>query len=207
MGFYSRLVLPRLIDWTMQSEEAARYRRKLVPQAHGVVLELGIGSGLNLPFYTYAVQRIVGLDPSSELLRRGKVRSSRSPVPVHMVQGVAERLPIEKESIDTVVLTWALCSVSDVRQTLSEARRVLRTSGQLLFVEHGLAPEPHVACWQHRLDSFWSCVSCHLDRPVDALITAAGFRVRELDTAYLGKGPKIMTYMYTGVEIPARNTV
>jgi SAM-dependent methyltransferase len=104
--------------------------------------------------------------------------------------------------MDTVVVTWALCSIPDVRRALSDMRRVLRPEGHLLFVEHGLAPDPPVARWQHRLDPLWTRVSCHLDRPMDALIAEAGFRMTDLQTGYLGQGPKLATFMYMGRAVP-----
>jgi ubiquinone/menaquinone biosynthesis C-methylase UbiE len=202
MGIYADWILPRLIDWTMRSDEATRYRRMLVPAARGLVLEVGVGSGLNLPFYGDGVERIVGVDPSPELLQRAVLRSSRSRAPVHLVQGSAEALPLKDASVDSVVLTWVLCSIPDVGRALREMRRVLRPSGQLIFVEHGLAPEPKVAGWQHRLDPFWTRVSCHLDRPMDALIADAGFAFTDLKTGYLGKGPKFMTFLFSGRATP-----
>jgi SAM-dependent methyltransferase len=198
MGIYARWVLPWLIDRTMQCPQATCYREALIPQARGCVLEIGIGSGLNCPFYSPAVERIVGLDPSGELLRRAAVRSSGASQPIHLVQGSAEAIPLRSETMDTVVVTWALCSIPDVRRALSEMRRVLRPDGQLLFVEHGLAPDPPVARWQHRLDPLWTRVSCHLDRPMDALIAEAGFRIADLQTGYLGQGPRFTTFMYSG---------
>ena len=168
------------------------------------MLEIGIGSGLNCPFYSPAVERIVGLDPSRELLRRAATRSWIASHPIHLVQGSAEAIPLRSETMDTVVVTWVLCSIPDVRRALGEMRRVLRPEGQLLFVEHGLAPDPPVARWQHRLDPLWTRVSCHLDRPMDALIAEAGFRMTDLQTGYLGQGPKLATFMFTGRAIPVR---
>jgi SAM-dependent methyltransferase len=186
----------------MQCPEATRYREALIPQARGCVLEIGIGSGLNFSFYPPAVQRIVGLDPSWELLRRAATRSWGASQPIHLVQGSADAIPLRSETTDTVVVTWALCSIPDVRRALSEMRRVLRPDAQLLFVEHGLAPDPAVARWQHRLDPLWTRVSCHLDRPMDALIAEAGFVICDLRTGYLGQGPRFTTFMYSGRAVP-----
>ncbi len=191
----------------MQCPEATRYREALIPQARGCVLEIGVGSGLNFPFYTPAVERIIGLDPSRELLRRAAVRSSGSSQPIDLIQGSAEAIPLRAETVDTVVMTWVLCGIPDARQALSEMRRVLRPEGQLLFVEHGLAPDPPVARWQHRLDPVWTRVSCHLDRPMDALIAEAGFAISDLQTGYLGQGPKLATFMYTGRAVPIQNVI
>ena len=207
MGIYARWVLPWLIDRAMQCPEATRYREALIPQARGCVLEIGIGSGLNFPFYSPAVERIVGLDPSRELLRRAAARSSGGSLPIHLVQGSAEAIPLRSATMDTVVVTWGLCSIPDVRRALSEMRRVLRPEGQLLFVEHGLAPDPPVARWQHRLDPLWTKVSCHLDRPMDTLIAEAGFAICDLQTGYLGQGPKLATFMYMGRAVPIPEAV
>jgi len=121
---------------------------------------------------------------------------------MHLVQASAEAIPLRSETMDTVVVTWALCSIPDVRRALGEMRRVLHTKGQLLFVEHGLAPDPPVARWQHRLDPLWARVSCHLDRPMDALIAEAGFAITNLKTGYLGQGPRFTTFMYSGGAVP-----
>ena len=202
MGIYARWIFPRLVDCAMRSEETTPYRRALVPQARGRVLEIGIGSGLNLPFYTGKVELVVGLDPSPELLQSAAHRRWQAGVPVHLVQATAEAVPLKDGSVDTVVMTWTLCSIPNAPRALGEVRRVLRRGGQLLFVEHGLAPDEKVARWQHTIDPLWARVSCHLDRPMDALISEAGFALVELQTGYLGKGPKLMTYMYTGCATP-----
>lgn len=198
MGIYRRSILPRLIDWTMRSRDLTEYRERLVSRARGLVLEIGIGSGLNLPYYSRAVERIVGLDPSKELLARSLREGSRATTPLHLVQAAAEAVPMRNESVDTVVMTWTLCSMADARAGLAEIRRVLKPGGELLFVEHGLSPDANVAAWQHRLDPIWTRISCHLDNPVDRLLHGAGFEVLHLDADYLGRGPKIMTFMYEG---------
>lgn len=200
---YTHWFFPWLVDRAMRNRDVAVYRRGLVPRASGAVLEIGIGSGLNLPLYTEEVEFVIGLDPSVELLDRAAKDSSRARRPVHLVQASAEAIPFRAASMDTIVMTWTLCSIPDPRRALREMRRVLRSEGQLLFAEHGLAPEPNVARWQRRLDSVWTHVSCHLDRPIDALIAETGFAITELATGYLGRGPKPMTYMYRGRAIPA----
>lgn len=202
MGLYENRILPRLIDWAMRTGELAPYRARLVPRARGRVLELGLGSGLNLPLYRPQVERVIGLEPSAELLRRAGDLAVRAARPVHRLRATAEAIPLATASIDTVVMTWTLCSLRDARAGLREMRRVLRPDGQLLFVEHGLAPEPGVAAWQHRLDPLWWRVSCHLDNPVERLLAEAGFRFLELRSGYLGSGPKIVTFMTEGVARP-----
>lgn len=198
MGIYRRWVLPRLIDWTMRAEDLADYRRRLVRSARGRVLEVGIGSGLNLPLYGPEAETVIGLDPSAEQLRRAVPLAARAAFPVHLIQAAAEAIPLAERSVDTIVMAWTLCSLAEARAGLDEMRRVLRPDGELFFVEHGLAPEPSVATWQHRLDPLWARISCHLDNPVDRMLCASGFEVVELRSGYLGRGPKPMTFMYEG---------
>jgi ubiquinone/menaquinone biosynthesis C-methylase UbiE len=199
MSFYADRILPVLIDLSMRNKRLRPYRERVVGAAEGRVLEIGIGSGLNLPFYGGGVRQVTGLDPSPRLLARARERASRLPMSVELREGLAERIPLGDSSVDTVVMTWSACSIPDVSTALVEMRRVLRPDGRLLFVEHGRAPEPNVARWQDRLTPFWLCVAggCHLNRKVDALIEAAGFRIERLNTGYMN-GPKPMTFMYEG---------
>lgn len=184
----------------MSQERFTAYRRRLVSAAEGRVLEIGLGSGLNLPFYPARVTNILGLDPSAALLSR--VRVDGAP-PVILLKGSGEHIPLERASVDTVVVTWTLCSVPHAPAALGEIRRVLRPTGRLLFVEHGLAPDLRVARWQRRLTPLWKRVAggCHLDRPVDRLIVDAGFRLEQLETGYM-PGPRPMTFMYEGSARP-----
>jgi len=202
--FYQHRILPRLIAWAMRTEQLTPYRKRLVTRARGRVLEVGIGSGLNLPLYGPQVERVVGLEPSAALLNRAVPLASRAACPVHLLRATAEAMPLAPASMDTVVMTWTLCSLGDASAGLREIRRVLRPDGRLLFVEHGLAPEPGIAAWQHRLDPLWWRVSCHLDNPVERLLAEAGFRFDELRSGYLGTGPRLVTYMTEGVARPRR---
>jgi len=200
MGVYAKYVLPRLIDFAMRNKDAARLRAAWVPYAQGNVLEVGIGSGLNLPFYSRKVQHVYGVDPSSELQRMAQRRViSGSPLIEFLCQSAEEPLPLADSSVDTVVLTWTLCSIPDAARALKEMKRVLRTDGRLIFVEHGRAPDARVATWQDRLTPLWKSITggCHLNRRVDELLTAAGFQIAELTKAYL-PGPRPMTYTYQG---------
>lgn len=142
---------------------------------------------------------MIGLDPSAELLRRAGAAAARVPCPVHLLRAAVEAIPLASASMDTVLMTWTLCSLRDAGAGLREMRRVLRPGGQLLFVEHGLAPEPGIAIWQHRLDPLWWRVSCHLDTSVEQLLAEAGFSFAELRSGYLGTGPKLVTYMTEGL--------
>ncbi|MDF1586842.1 class I SAM-dependent methyltransferase [Marinimicrococcus flavescens] len=203
MNVWSRKVLPLLIAWAMRDRDLVRYRKRLVERAQGRVLEIGVGSGLNLPLYRPPASLVIGLDPSAELLRRARAEAAASPVPVCLVQGSAEAIPLAAGSVDTVVMAWTLCSVPDAAKALAELRRVLRPEGRLLFVEHGLSDEPGVAGWQQRLDPFWLKVSCHMNLKVGELLQRAGFVVEELETGYVGKGPRALTFLYEGSARPA----
>lgn len=198
MSLYARYVLPSLIDLGMRNAEVTRFRAELVPGARGLVLEIGVGSGRNLRFYTSPVERVFAIDPSRELLQMARKRVSGD-IPIDLVEASAEALPVRTASIDTAVMTFTLCSIADPARALAEVRRVLKPSGQLHFAEHGLAPEPSVQAWQHRLNPVWHRVAggCNLDRKMDDLIRSSGFNIVELHSAY-AKGPRPMTFVYSG---------
>lgn len=202
MGLYGQWLLPRLIDLTMRNPQALRYREKLVPRAAGRVLEIGAGSGHNLPFYGRGVRYLYAVDPSAPLIDMARDKRPRD-FPVEFLERSAEELPLASGCVDTVVSTWTLCSIPDALKALREARRVLAPGGTLLFVEHGHSPDPDVAAWQRRLDPLWSRIAggCHLDRPIARLIRDAGFELVELDNEYL-RGPRPFTYTYSGVARP-----
>jgi ubiquinone/menaquinone biosynthesis C-methylase UbiE len=204
MGFYEDRILPHLVNLTMRNRRLVPYRERVIAAAEGRVLEIGIGSGLNLPFYPPQAREILGLEPSPRLLAMSRRAASQSSSPVTFIQGSAETIPLADRSIDTVVTTWTLCTIPAVLQALNEMRRVLRPSGQLLFVEHGLSPDASVRKWQDWLTPAWKRIGggCHLNRPIRALIENAGFGITELETAYM-KGPKPMTFLYEGRAKPA----
>jgi len=203
MGLYQEQILPILINFSMRQKNLAAYRRRVVPAAQGRVLEIGIGSGLNLPFYSPTVQQVIGLDPSPKLLAMARRTERPGSGKVEFVEGSAEEIPLEDASIDTVVTTWTLCSVPDASRALGEMRRVLRPAGRLLFVEHGRAPDPSVVRWQDRLTPIWKRIGggCHLNRAIGVLIEGAGFQFDRLETGYM-RGPKPMTFMYEGSARP-----
>ena len=201
MGFYAKHVLPTLIDLTMRNREVARLRAEWLPRARGDVLDVGIGSGLNLAFYTSQVQHVFGVDPSAELQAMARKRSATLPPKVDFLLQPAESpLPIGDATIDTVVVTWTLCTMPNPLQALAEMKRVLKKDGALLFLEHGRSPDAAVVRWQDRLTPLWRRVSggCHLNRKIDGLIEGAGFHIAEIETGYL-PGPRAMTYMYKGL--------
>jgi SAM-dependent methyltransferase len=203
MSFYAKYVLPRMIDLAMRNKETARLRAAWIPQARGEVLEVGIGSGLNLPFYSSQVQRVSGVDPSIELQRIARRRMVTGSFNVEfLLQSAEEELPLPDASIDTAVLTWTLCSIPDPSKALREIKRVLKPKGQLIFLEHGLAPDARVVVWQDRLNPIWKRIGggCNLNRKIDEIITAAGFQIPELTNCYL-PGPRPLTYTYQGIAL------
>jgi SAM-dependent methyltransferase len=195
MGIYRRHILPTLINVSMRNKELTARRTEIVPQARGHVLEVGIGSGLNLPFYGAEVTALDGVDASPELLHQARGRAKTVRFPVRLHETSAEHLAFQDGTFDTAVMTWTLCSIADPDKALHELRRVLKRSGRLLFVEHGWSPEPAVARWQRRLEPGWRRISggCHLTRKVDELIRAAGFQLDRVATGYL-RGPRVFAW-------------
>lgn len=204
MGFYNDIILPKLCHLSMRNRRLTPYRKRVVASAEGRVLEIGFGSGLNLPFYPVAVREILGLEPSPRLVSMAKGAARASPSPVTFIEGSAEAIPLDSDSIDTVVITWTLCTIPQAATPLDEMRRVLKPGGRLLFVEHGLAPDESVCKWQNRLTPAWRRLSggCHLNRPIRTMIEHAGFRLDRIETGYM-RGPKPMTFMYEGAARPA----
>jgi ubiquinone/menaquinone biosynthesis C-methylase UbiE len=200
VNFYDRWGLPPILDLVMRQTQLEKYRREVVAAASGRVLEIGVGSGLNFPLYGKDVETAIGLDPSPRLLAMARRRADVVGFQVELLQGSAVAIPLADSTMDTVVMTWALCSVTDPLAALREMRRVLKPEGTLLFVEHGLSPEPGVERWQHRLTPIWCRVAggCHLDRKMDDLVRSAGFDLVDLRTEY-ASGPRSMTYMYVGL--------
>ncbi|MBO9468710.1 class I SAM-dependent methyltransferase [Endozoicomonas sp. G2_2] len=200
MTFYERYCLPRLLDLACGVRPVRRQRDRIVPLARGEVLEVGIGTGLNLPHYRAEhIERIWGLDPASQMNRTTRKRLCGTGLDLELLALSAERIPVENDRFDTVVLTYTLCSIPDPVAALREMKRTLRPGGRLLFCEHGLAPEPSIARWQRRLTPAWRRIAgdCHMDRDVPALLEAAGFKVDDLQQGYI-PGPRVLTYNYWG---------
>ena len=200
MNLYDQHVLPHLIDFACGMGAVMKTRAQIVPLAEGRVLEIGIGSGLNLSFYDpQRVEVVVGVDPSADMQRLARDRAARCQIPVEMIALELGQIQAEDASFDDIVCTFTLCTIPDAVAALGEMRRVLKPGGRLLFCEHGLAPDLPVARWQKRLTPLWKPLAggCHLDRDIPALITAGGFHIRQLDTGYL-KGPRPMTHVYRG---------
>lgn len=200
MRVYDRYILPHLIDFACGMGAVMKARSQIVPLAQGRVLEIGIGSGLNLSFYDpQRVAVVVGVDPSADMQRLARERAARCQVPVEMIALELGQIQAAEASFDDIVCTFTLCTIPDAIAALREMRRVLKPGGRLLFCEHGLAPDLPVVRWQKRLTPLWKPLAggCHLDRDIPALIGAGGFHIRELSTGYL-KGPRPMTHVYRG---------
>ena len=205
-SFYDRYIMPRLICCACSSPPMMKQRAKVVPQASGEVLELGIGGGLNLAYYDPAkVTSVTGIDPSAELRDRAVLAPHDPALKVSVVAGEAEALPFADGAFDTVVCTFTLCSVASPKAALAEARRVLKPGGRLLFCEHGLAPDEGIARWQRRVEPIWKRIAggCHLTRPIGPAIRDAGFRLDRLDSMYVPNTPKIAGWNEWGAATPA----
>ncbi|WP_342236590.1 class I SAM-dependent methyltransferase [Inquilinus sp. OTU3971] len=203
MGFYRSVVLPRLCHLAMRNRGLLPYRERVVGAAEGRVLEIGVGSGLNLPFYRESVREVLGLEPAPQLIAMARETARGTRTPAAFIGGSAEAIPLDDRSVDTIVTTWTLCTILDASRALGEMRRVLRPAGRLLFVEHGLAPDAGVRRWQDWLTPAWRRISggCHLNRPIQAMIESSGFRVDRIETGYM-PGPKPMSFMYEGSARP-----
>ena len=200
MNLYDQHVLPHLIDFACGMGAVMKTRAQIVPQAEGRVLEIGIGSGLNLSFYDPAkVSVIVGVDPSVAMQKLAQQRAAQISIPVEMIALELGQIQAADASFDSIVCTFTLCTIPDADAALQEMRRVLKPGGKLLFSEHGLAPDLPVVRWQHRLTPLWKPFSggCHLNRDIPALIRAGGFSIGQLDSSYL-KGPRPMTWVSRG---------
>jgi ubiquinone/menaquinone biosynthesis C-methylase UbiE len=177
-----------------------RQREKLVPHAEGVVLEIGIGSGLNLPYYDVSkVVRLWGLDPSKKMARLAEKAARNVPFDVDIINRSGEDIPLEDNCVDTIVMTYTLCSILDVRTAVQEMARVLKPQGSLLFCEHGASPEPSIRSWQKRLTPLWKHLAggCHLDRDIPQLITENGMRIMDLEAKYISSW-RIPSFTYMG---------
>jgi len=199
-GFYERKILPLLIDSACSQPPMTNLRSRYVSQAVGKVLEVGIGSGLNLSHYGCAVESITGVDPAEALTQKARQRADRIRADVAVIGVSGESIPVRSETFDTVVCTWTLCSIPDPQAAIAEMYRALKPDGKLIFVEHGQSPEPKISKWQHRIEPYWKVVAggCHLTRRIDDLVTAGGFEIKSFESGYQ-KGPKIAAFMMHGI--------
>ncbi len=203
MGIYEKHVLPWGINLAMRNPSLTAERAKFVPLATGTVLEIGIGSGLNIPFYSRGVKKLYALDPSERLRGMAARRAVGAPFAVEFIGLSAENIPLDGGAVDTVLTTWTLCGIEDAGRALKETRRVLKPGGKLVFVEHGRSPDAGVLAWQNRLTPMWKRIGggCHLNRPIDAMIKQAGFSIDRIETGYI-KGPRPFTFLFKGLASP-----
>ena len=203
MGFYEDNIVPRIVDLACGRKDIAEHRREVASGLWGEVVEIGFGSGLNVPHYPAAVSKVLAVDPSEVGRRLAAKRLAASQVPVEFAGLDGQELPFEPGSLDAALSTFTLCTIPDVSRALAEVRRVLRPGGRFYFLEHGLSPEPKVARWQHRLTPVQRrlCGGCHFNRPVDLLVTAAGFEINDLRQVHLAKVPKIAGNLYLGTAV------
>jgi ubiquinone/menaquinone biosynthesis C-methylase UbiE len=200
MGFYEKRILPAFLNFAMDQKPIRYQRKKVVPLAEGRVLEVGIGSGLNLSFYDpNKVEKVWGLDPSAELRVYAEKVAAETAFDVEFIGLEAEEIPLDAASMDTVLITYTMCTIPDVMTALEGMRRVLKPGGQMIFCEHGRAPDEAVRKWQDRLNPIWKKIGggCNLNRPIPDLIEQGGFKVKSLETMYI-PGPKPMTFNYWG---------
>ena len=201
MGFYENRVLPHIVNVAMNTKAIKDERRRCLENVKGTVLEVGFGTGLNLPHYQRTVTKVVGVDPSETSARLARKRIVASPFPVEIIGLSAERIPVADASFESIVSTFTLCTIPDAASALLEMRRALRPGGRLYFVEHGRADDPAVARWQERLNSLEQTVfgGCNLNRNIRALIEQAGFEMERLENSYLKGSPKFGGFLYRGV--------
>ena len=202
MGLYDKYILPKFLNCACGSKPINYQRQKVVPLAKGKVLDIGIGSGLNIPFYNSdQIDKVIGIDPSYELIELAKELANDSKTSIELVIGSAESIPYPDNFFDTVLVTYTMCTIPNVAIANKEMWRVLKDDGRLIFCEHGLAPDKKISKWQNRIDPFWGKIAggCHLNRDIQKLITDAGFSFESLDKMYIPSTPKFAGYNYWGI--------
>ncbi|WP_420559176.1 class I SAM-dependent methyltransferase [Tepidicaulis sp.] len=201
MGFYEKYIVPRIINVACGTKPISYQRRKVVPQAEGRILEIGIGTGLNLEYYDPSkVEKLIGLDPSEESWRIAGDRAKDLPFDVEFIGLPGEEIPLDANSVDTVLVTFSLCTIPEPEKALEGMRRVLRPGGKMIFCEHGAAPDAGVRKWQDRVNPVWKavCGGCNLNREIPSIIESSGFKIGKLETMYLPSTPKIAGFNYWG---------
>lgn len=202
MGFYNKYILPKFINCACGSKPINYQRDKLVPYAKGIVLDIGIGSGLNIPFYNKSnINHLYGLDPSPELLETAMKVAKTHELEIEFLECGAESIPLPDDSIDTIVITYTMCTIPDISLSNAEMLRVLKPDGKLLFCEHGLAPDERVAKWQKIINPVWNRIAggCNLNRDIPKLIESSGLKISEIEEMYLPNTPKFAGYNYWGI--------
>ncbi len=204
MGLYRDQILPRIVDLAMRGSDVEQVRARVAAALDGEVLEIGFGSGLNIPFYPATLTRVLAVDPAAVGRKLAAKRAAASTVAIEYIGLDAQRLPVDDASADHVLSTWTLCTIPDPMVAMAEIIRVLRPGGAFHFVEHGRSPDTGVARMQDRLNPLQGLVfgGCHLNRPIDQLVTASGLELTRLETYYM-KGPRAMEYTFEGIAVKA----
>ena len=198
---YEKYILPKLLDKCCSTKPVNYQRKKIVPHAKGTILEIGIGSGLNIPFYKKSkVEKIYGLDPSPELCEMAKQAAIKNEIDINFLLNGAEEIKLASNSIDTVLLTYTLCTIPNPFDALREIKRVMKSDGKILFCEHGVAPNDKVIEWQNRINPLWGKLfgGCNINRNIPNILLESGFKINDLEQMYLPSTPKIVGYNYWG---------
>ena len=201
MGMYDTYVLPHILNLACGSKPIRKQREKVVPHCEGRVLEIGMGTGLNLGYYDPAkVDMVFGLEPAPQMLKRAKPLADNAPFPVEFIDLPGEEIPLDDNAVDTVLLTYTLCTIPDTLKAMQGMRRVLKPGGKLLFSEHGRAPDAAVQKWQDRINGTWGKIAggCNMNRKIPELIEAGGFKITDIDTMYVPSTPRVLGFTYWG---------
>ena len=204
MSLYEKYVLPKFLNCACGSKPVSYQRKKVVPLAEGKVLEVGIGSGLNLPFYDKAkIDEIWGLDPSEQLSEMAKQVADEESMEVKFISSGAEDIPLPDNYFDCVLVTYTMCTIPEVQRANQEIRRVLKDDGKMIFCEHGEAPDQNIRKWQNRINPLWGKMAggCNINRKIPSLIQESGFDIIEMEEMYLPNTPKIAGYNYWGYAV------
>ncbi len=204
MSFYDEHILPHVINLACGTKPVLKQREKIVPQAEGRILEIGMGSGINIPYYNPdKVEKVWGLEPSEGMRKKAQPRVAEAPFDLEWLGLPGEEIPLDDKSADTIVLTYTLCTIPDWRAAVEQMRRVLKPGGKLLFSEHGKAPDAAVQTWQNRVNPLWMKMAggCHLNRDIPKLLREGGFDIKQLDSMYVPSTPKVAGYTYWGYAV------
>ncbi len=201
MGLYDKYVLPRFLNTACGTKPVRKQREKVVPHCEGRVLEIGMGTGLNLDFYDPSkIDMVFGLEPAAEMVERARPLAEAAPFPVEFIDLPGEEIPLEDNSVDTVLLTYTLCTIPGTLAAMQGMRRVLKPGGKLIFSEHGRAPDAGVSKWQDRLNGVWGHIAggCNINRNIPHLIEEGGFKITDLNQMYVPSTPRVLGYTYWG---------
>lgn len=202
MNIYDRYVLPTFLNLACGTKPILKQREKVVPLAEGRVLEIGMGSGINIPYYDpNKVEMVWGLEPSEGMRQKARKNLKKAHFEIEWLDLPSEEIPLEDNAADTILLTYTLCTIPDWQSALEQMRRVLKPNGKLIFCEHGQAPDESIQKWQKRINPTWKKIAggCNLNRPIPQLLTHSGFRIEKMDTQYLPSTPKVAGFNYWGV--------